>query len=125
MLGRTLLQHGAVTTFGALCAGRLVALDDAIKGIARVLRDRLAVSRTATRALLSSATVLVLVAALLAFAATRARPQHAVRQVTDSTVPTAQSVDAAGCPVGSIGPTRARALRRLRRMFEEGSASLD
>lgn len=65
------------------------------------LRDRLAVSRTATRTLLSSATVLVLVAALLAFAAARARPQHAVRQVTDPTVPTAQSVDATGCPVGT------------------------
>ena len=42
-VGRTLLQHGAVTTFGALCAGRLVAIDDAIVGVARVLRDRCAV----------------------------------------------------------------------------------
>jgi 3-carboxy-cis,cis-muconate cycloisomerase len=42
-VGRTLLQHGAVTTFGALCAGRLVALDDAVAGVARVLRDRCAV----------------------------------------------------------------------------------
>jgi RNA polymerase sigma factor (sigma-70 family) len=33
----------------------------------------------------------------------------------------AQLSAAAGIPVGSIGPTRARALRRLRRMFEEGS----
>jgi RNA polymerase sigma factor (sigma-70 family) len=32
---------------------------------------------------------------------------------------------ATGIPVGSIGPTRARALRRLRRMFEEGSGSVD
>jgi 3-carboxy-cis,cis-muconate cycloisomerase len=42
-VGRTLLQHGAVTTFGAACAGRLVAVDDAARGLARVLRDRLAV----------------------------------------------------------------------------------
>ena len=42
-VGRTLLQHGAVTTFGAVCAGRLVAVDDAVAGVARVLRDRLAV----------------------------------------------------------------------------------
>ena len=41
-VGRTLLQHGAVTTFGAACAGRLVAIDDAVAGVARVLRDRLA-----------------------------------------------------------------------------------
>lgn len=42
-VGRTLLQHGAVTTFGAVCAGRLVAVDDAAAGVARVLRDRCAV----------------------------------------------------------------------------------
>jgi 3-carboxy-cis,cis-muconate cycloisomerase len=42
-VGRTLLQHGAVTTFGAACADRLVALDDATACVARVLRDRLAV----------------------------------------------------------------------------------
>lgn len=42
-VGRTLLQHGAVTTFGAACAGRLVAVDDAIAGVVRVLRDRCAV----------------------------------------------------------------------------------
>jgi 3-carboxy-cis,cis-muconate cycloisomerase len=42
-VGRTLLQHGALTTFGAVCAGRLVAIDDAAAGLARVLRDRLAV----------------------------------------------------------------------------------
>jgi 3-carboxy-cis,cis-muconate cycloisomerase len=42
-VGRTLLQHGAPTTFGAVCAGRLVAIDDATTGVARVLRDRLAV----------------------------------------------------------------------------------
>ena len=42
-VGRTLLQHGAVTTFGAVCAGRLVAVDDAVAGVARVLRDRRAV----------------------------------------------------------------------------------
>jgi hypothetical protein len=63
------------------------------------LRDRLAASSSAARALLSSATVLVLVAAFLAVAAARGRPQRAIRQVTDPTVPTAQSVDAAGCPV--------------------------
>ncbi len=33
----------------------------------------------------------------------------------------AQLSAATGIPVGSIGPTRARALRRLRRMVEEGS----
>jgi 3-carboxy-cis,cis-muconate cycloisomerase len=42
-VGRTLLQHGAVTTFGAVCAGRLVALDEAMAGITLVLRGRLAV----------------------------------------------------------------------------------
>lgn len=42
-VGRTLLQHGALTTFGAVCAGRLVAIDDAAAGLARVRRDRLAV----------------------------------------------------------------------------------
>jgi 3-carboxy-cis,cis-muconate cycloisomerase len=41
-VGRTLLQHGAVTTFGAVCAGRLVAVDDAMAGVDRVLRERLA-----------------------------------------------------------------------------------
>jgi 3-carboxy-cis,cis-muconate cycloisomerase len=43
LVGRTLLQHGAVTTFGAVCASRLVAIDDAVAGVARVLRDRCAV----------------------------------------------------------------------------------
>jgi hypothetical protein len=33
----------------------------------------------------------------------------------------AQLSAATGIPVGSIGPTRARALRKLRRMVEEGS----
>lgn len=42
-VGRTLLQQGAVTTFGAACAGRLVAVDEALRGLARVDRDRLAV----------------------------------------------------------------------------------
>jgi 3-carboxy-cis,cis-muconate cycloisomerase len=42
-VGRTLLQHGDVTTFGALCAARLVAVDDAVAGVTRQLRDRLAV----------------------------------------------------------------------------------
>jgi 3-carboxy-cis,cis-muconate cycloisomerase len=42
-VGRTLLQHGAVTTFGALCAARLVAVDDAMAGLTRQLNDRLAV----------------------------------------------------------------------------------
>jgi 3-carboxy-cis,cis-muconate cycloisomerase len=41
-VGRTLLQHGAVTTFGALCAGRLVAVDEAAAGVRRVVSDRLA-----------------------------------------------------------------------------------
>jgi hypothetical protein len=64
------------------------------------LRDRLAASSSVTRAFLSAATVLVLVAVLLAFAVARARPHRVIRQVTDRTVPTAQTVDAAGCPVG-------------------------
>jgi 3-carboxy-cis,cis-muconate cycloisomerase len=42
-VGRTLLQHGALTTFGAHCAARLVALDDAVAGVDRQLTDRLAV----------------------------------------------------------------------------------
>jgi 3-carboxy-cis,cis-muconate cycloisomerase len=42
-VGRTLLQYGAATTFGAACAARLVAVDDAVAGVERVLRDRLAV----------------------------------------------------------------------------------
>ena len=37
----------------------------------------------------------------------------------------AQLAAVTGIPVGSIGPTRARALRRLRRMFEERSAGFD
>jgi 3-carboxy-cis,cis-muconate cycloisomerase len=42
-VGRTLLQQGAATTFGAACAARLVAIDDAIAGVERVLTKRLAV----------------------------------------------------------------------------------
>jgi 3-carboxy-cis,cis-muconate cycloisomerase len=42
-VGRTLLQQGAVTTFGALCASRLVAVNEAVAGLGRVLRDRCAV----------------------------------------------------------------------------------
>jgi 3-carboxy-cis,cis-muconate cycloisomerase len=41
-VGRTLLQQAALTTFGAACAGRLVALDDALQGVELVCRDRLA-----------------------------------------------------------------------------------
>jgi 3-carboxy-cis,cis-muconate cycloisomerase len=41
--GRTLLQHAVPTTYGAACAARLVALDEARSGLARVCRDRLAV----------------------------------------------------------------------------------
>ncbi|MGZ4614132.1 MAG: lyase family protein [Actinomycetes bacterium] len=41
--GRTLLQQGAVTTFGAACATRLVAIDEAVDGLDRVLDQRLAV----------------------------------------------------------------------------------
>ena len=37
----------------------------------------------------------------------------------------AQLSAATGIPVGSIGPTRARALRKLRRMVEEGSGCPD
>jgi 3-carboxy-cis,cis-muconate cycloisomerase len=41
-VGRTLLQDGAVTTFGALAATRLVAVDEALAGLTSVVRDRLA-----------------------------------------------------------------------------------
>jgi 3-carboxy-cis,cis-muconate cycloisomerase len=41
-VGRSLLQHGEVTTFGAACAARLVAVDEAAAGLARIRRDRLA-----------------------------------------------------------------------------------
>lgn len=41
-VGRTLLQQAAVTTYGAVCAGRLVALDDALRGVESVCRDQLA-----------------------------------------------------------------------------------
>jgi 3-carboxy-cis,cis-muconate cycloisomerase len=41
-IGRTLLQDGAVTTFGALAATRLVAVDEALAGLTSVVRDRLA-----------------------------------------------------------------------------------
>jgi 3-carboxy-cis,cis-muconate cycloisomerase len=40
-VGRTLLQDGAVTTYGAACATRLVAVDDARTRLAAVVRDRL------------------------------------------------------------------------------------
>lgn len=43
MVGRTLLQHGATTTYGALCAARLVAIDEAVAAVRRVDRVRLAV----------------------------------------------------------------------------------
>lgn len=42
-IGRTLLQHGRATTFGAACAGRLVAVEDAIAAVMVVLAHRLAV----------------------------------------------------------------------------------
>jgi 3-carboxy-cis,cis-muconate cycloisomerase len=40
-VGRTLLQDGAVTTFGAAVASRLVALDEARQRLSAVVRDRL------------------------------------------------------------------------------------
>jgi 3-carboxy-cis,cis-muconate cycloisomerase len=42
-VGRSLGQHGELTTFGAACAARLVAVDDARTRLANVRRDRLAV----------------------------------------------------------------------------------
>jgi len=42
-LGRTLGQHAVPTTFGAVCALRLVAVDQARAGLLRVVRERLAV----------------------------------------------------------------------------------
>lgn len=42
-VGRTLLQQGAVTTFGAACASRLVAVDDALGALRALLGERLAV----------------------------------------------------------------------------------
>ena len=42
MAGRSMLQHGAPTTFGLVCAGWLVALDDARTGLTDVRRNRLA-----------------------------------------------------------------------------------
>jgi 3-carboxy-cis,cis-muconate cycloisomerase len=42
-LGRTLLQPAAPTTFGAVCAGWLVALEEAVDALLAVRRDRLAV----------------------------------------------------------------------------------
>lgn len=42
-VGRTFLQHGEVTTFGAACATRLVALDDALARLGEVRGSRLAV----------------------------------------------------------------------------------
>jgi len=43
LAGRTLLQQALPTTFGLKAAGWLVALDDAGRGLRRVLEDRLAV----------------------------------------------------------------------------------
>ncbi|GIJ49435.1 3-carboxy-cis,cis-muconate cycloisomerase [Virgisporangium aliadipatigenens] len=43
MLGRTLLQQALPTTFGVVCAGWLVALDEARTRLAQVRRERLAV----------------------------------------------------------------------------------
>jgi 3-carboxy-cis,cis-muconate cycloisomerase len=42
-VGRTLLQQALPTTFGAVCAGWLVALDEARAGLSRVRAERLAV----------------------------------------------------------------------------------
>jgi 3-carboxy-cis,cis-muconate cycloisomerase len=42
-IGRTLLQHAVPTTFGAVCAGWLVGLDEARAALATVRRERLAV----------------------------------------------------------------------------------
>jgi 3-carboxy-cis,cis-muconate cycloisomerase len=42
-VGRSLLQHGEVTTFGAACAARLVAVDDALARLEQVRDERLAV----------------------------------------------------------------------------------
>ncbi|WP_239088501.1 3-carboxy-cis,cis-muconate cycloisomerase [Planosporangium mesophilum] len=42
-IGRTLLQQALPTTFGVVCAGWLVALDEARTGLARVRAERLAV----------------------------------------------------------------------------------
>jgi 3-carboxy-cis,cis-muconate cycloisomerase len=42
-IGRTLLQHAVPTTFGAVCAGWLVGLDEARGALATVRRERLAV----------------------------------------------------------------------------------
>jgi 3-carboxy-cis,cis-muconate cycloisomerase len=42
-VGRTLLQHAAVTTFGAACAARLVAVDEAVAALCAVREERLAV----------------------------------------------------------------------------------
>ena len=41
-VGRTLMQQAAVTTYGAACAGRLVAVDDALHGVETVCRERMA-----------------------------------------------------------------------------------
>jgi 3-carboxy-cis,cis-muconate cycloisomerase len=43
MAGRTLLQQAVPVTFGLIAAGWLVAIDDAMAGLARVAADRLAV----------------------------------------------------------------------------------
>jgi 3-carboxy-cis,cis-muconate cycloisomerase len=42
-IGRTLLQHAAPTTFGLVCAGWLVAVEEATATLVRVRDDRLAV----------------------------------------------------------------------------------
>jgi 3-carboxy-cis,cis-muconate cycloisomerase len=43
MLGRTLGQHAAVTTFGVVCAARLTDVTDAASALVDVARERLAV----------------------------------------------------------------------------------
>ena len=95
-------------------AGWSKVIDTILFGSGRPpLRDRLAASSAATRVMLSATTVLMLMAALLVLAAGRAQPHLVVRQVTDPTVPTAQTVDATGCPVGvrcAVRPESASAL---------------
>jgi 3-carboxy-cis,cis-muconate cycloisomerase len=43
MIGRTMLQQAVPVTFGVVAAGWLAALDDAVDGLTRIIRTRLAV----------------------------------------------------------------------------------
>lgn len=50
------------------------------------------------------------------------RPRAVVRALfSDEPLPYAEIAQATGIPVGSLGPTRARVLARLRRMFDGGT----